>query len=735
MPQVHRPRGRGRGRGRPRRDDNPGDQGHDNPPRQDNNQGDQGCDNPPPGRRPPVPLQFSVDNSPYIHSAIVICPDWTETDPVPHCVRAETHAYILDTRDCEFGRLQDKIRSFALSHGHDVGFLAMWLPSIRRRPNIHQPVLLLWTSRPCGNIDRRKDVVRELDLPRGAHQLKDCLDLQVVPVRVISRTTRGHLANKVLMHFFGALGRLPPEDIILRSDPGAVFFSEKGLEVALHRNRAVLDPAINLDTMAMAGRIPMSQLTIYKNARASALASSKADDFVDRPWMTGEKILTFSRRLSNGKRDKSIQPVSYKVNMLGDMELTPDGREKKKPMEDPKKKNYYFYGDSNWGKSYAVDKAFPVTDARVVKPGDPRNLYDDLAGAQVVIFEEFEKDSDKDAAFGKSRAISLGDIKALTGGDSSSGALNRKGYGRSYFADPRCQVIIISNHSPYATFAGRRGKISRENARALEMRFNLCPIGIDALEDKVKHMHTSEITQAEYLHYLRNTFYDSFDLPLKFGPITNMDLRVALNKCMKVLKARYTTNGEEPHPNMSYLEHEMKEALASDADAHDLKLVLAEIRKCPSDVYDKLTVGREFGDREIKLVGKRSAFRPDIWEPFREAGGNPTSSFAPTVPTPASFYEEEARQEAAQGPPLPVPTTTTTTTTTFVPDTQSVDLYSPVSPDLFDDSAEQRLVIEESPVVDTGSDVTIVPETPPYISPIHSVASQSFKRKSDDLSS
>jgi hypothetical protein len=238
------------------------------------------------------------------------------------------------------------------------------------------------------------------------------------------------------------------------------------------------------------------------------------------------------------------------------------GGEDEEAGKQPKLRHVWIYDKDggNRGKTYNMTKNL-VEKYRATLVPDPNNAMKIPRDAQFLVFDEF----------GPGHKLSINHLKGLTSGCANVSCLNRKSYGESYVPMPDVQIIILSNYSPYETYAvtchvSKRKFCPRDTVDPLESRFNIIRLDGDNREEKIKWMEPKHLAEEDYMWILREDFYVSLRLMNMFGGVSTRAVREALERTHKLHKARHP----ESMTNFLTFSREIQRALTP-ADAMIVK--------------------------------------------------------------------------------------------------------------------------------------------------------------------
>ena len=369
----------------------------------------------------------------------------------------------------------------------------------------------------------------QITLRSGAKTLAAYLGLverSWLPRRIVGRNARKTLTT-VIIRYFGSAGFIPRKDILCMQD-AAGHFNRDQVSFVTDPIATAGDTNICLLTAIRCGRIEPNQLAPLSRLQEMGQRKDESDAYLDREEISGPIEMVFQQRDSKGV----IVPGSQEKRIEFVARPGETGQQ-----DQDKAKHLWLYGSSNTGKTAAIKAAFLNGNTKTCLISDPRNAMEGDERAQFIIMDEY----------GYKRRAPLQGLKALTSGDASAGSFNRKSYGRSFTPRPDAQIIIVSNHSPYDVYGtsqgGRPRKISKEDAEALENRFQIVAVGMDNLSQKKKHMDLQDLTYDEYCTSMHDVFYRWLEAARRNNTLTTQLIRMALRNAMASHILRYQRDG------------------------------------------------------------------------------------------------------------------------------------------------------------------------------------------------
>ena len=194
------------------------------------------------------------------------------------------------------------------------------------------------------------------------------------------------------------------------------------------------------------------------------------------PDLDKEYTITFQHR-ANGQPTSDYPPVTITIEA--------------QPKAGYKRKHYYIYSHrAGFGKTYEMCQFAKKYNAALIT--NTNNWVDVPTEAQFLIFEEL----------GKSNKLDFEQLKSLTGGFGLMSG-NCKSYGSSFKPRQDVQVIIISSRSPYDIYGEwdkhlQRRIMSADSLSELEDRFHVIRLDGDILEDQMKYLEPTALTDAQF---------------------------------------------------------------------------------------------------------------------------------------------------------------------------------------------------------------------------------------------
>ena len=370
-----------------------------------------------------------------------------------------------------------------------------------------------------------------------------------LPRRIVGRQIRKTLTT-VIVRYFGSAGCIPPKDILCINDPDG-HFRRDHVSVVTDPIATAGDTNICLLTAIRCGRIDPNQLAPLSRLQEMGRRKDESDAYLDRVELSGPIEMVFQQRDSDGV----IVPGSEEKRIQFIARPGETGRNDQR-----KAKHLWLYGSSNTGKTAAIKEAFLDGNTKTCLIPDPRNAMEGDERAQFIVMDEY----------GYKRRVPLQSLKALTSGDASAGSFNRKSYGKSFTPRSDAQIIIVSNHSPYDVYGssqlGQPRKISKEDADALENRFQIVAVGMDHLMQKKKHMDLQDLTHDEYCASMHDIFYRWLEVARKNDTLTTQSIRMALRNAMSSHILRYQRDGFDGARRYEDLRVDFNKALKNEED-------------------------------------------------------------------------------------------------------------------------------------------------------------------------
>ncbi|ELT94158.1 hypothetical protein CAPTEDRAFT_227980 [Capitella teleta] len=357
-----------------------------------------------------------------------------------------------------------------------------------------------------------------ITLSRGCMTIKIRLGLNTVPARL--SPGRPFMERMIRDECEGAL-----PDVVWSYGES---YSLESVTYALSHTSRILDKGNRLTSLVQKGDVSVKDVVTLNHVRDILHEESVTMDFERRPDLDGPVHLTF--RLYDEEGRPVPLPEGTPPARGGPTNVDIVGRPNSL---DNKKKHYWIYSKApNYGKSYTMCTEL-VGRYKAAFLADANNAMNIPANCQFLIMDEV----------GPSNRVPINQLKALCGGNASVSSLNRKSYGRSYVPRGDAQFIILSNHSPYDTYAvtDQKTKLRKINAdviEPLEHRFSIIRLDGDNREEKVKYMEVAKLNAEDYQWHLRNTFYETLRLVNSLGGVSTKLVKTALAKLARLHQAR-----------------------------------------------------------------------------------------------------------------------------------------------------------------------------------------------------
>lgn len=448
------------------------------------------------------------------------------------------------------------------------------------------------TARRTASINGTARNTRVPALGRGAITLHAKLGLDdTTPLpRRITTADNYDFITKLVMRYFGSPGRIPPQDVLCKHDPLG-HLSEENVQAALNMNRLVFDPCVNVFSLVQTNRIKPAEVRSYMTIRREVQKTEEEREYLQRADLSGPILMTFQQRDSAGK----VVPGSCPIEVVFTARPGNFGQAGQEKL-----KHLYIYGDSNFGKSQTIGHIFLNEQVKACQISDPRNAMGANNQAQFLVMDEYCS----------KRGLRLNDLKALTSGDCSAGAFNRKSHGHSFIPRRDAQIIILSNYSPYRVYAnqekgqGQKRLISKIDAQAIENRFQIVALGVDNALEKRRCMEVSDLTEDEYRCHLHYIFYKALENAIKKNTLNTRSIRRALNALMREHIRRYTEQEIEADLNFEELRVDLHFAIQNTKDLQLINSVLEQ----QYDVYSFLDESLRATDSKVHVYGHLTAY-------------------------------------------------------------------------------------------------------------------------------
>ncbi|ELT92289.1 hypothetical protein CAPTEDRAFT_203953 [Capitella teleta] len=337
---------------------------------------------------------------------------------------------------------------------------------------------------------------------RGALSLKEIIGCDSKPTRLLP----GRPFLPKLINNFN--DRVAPVATLRRGDS----YSDANLLACLSHTAKILNPENTFSNLIKESDVEIKNVPVFQSVDEVLKQESKTAEFDTREDLDGDIVLQFRPYDDNGMPIPDGKVTNVTITGY------PNAQENKK-------KHYWIYSQvANFGKSYTVDKEL----------ANKYNATNVPTNAQFIVCDDF----------GPTNKIPINQLKCLTGGNASVASINRKSYGQSYVPRPDAQFIILSNNSPYSTYAttDQKTKIRRIKADVLsplEARFNIIRLDGDDREQKVLYMDLPMLSETDFHWHMRTTFYNYVRFIRAAGQLTTKYVRKALAKVYELHKIRH----------------------------------------------------------------------------------------------------------------------------------------------------------------------------------------------------
>lgn len=300
------------------------------------------------------------------------------------------------------------------------------------------------------------------------------------------------------------------EDVV--KDTVGIKFSPEALTSRLSvssqqakRNTAVYEAETTTDAVRE-GLVPIFQASSVKTARSIKDEEDREKEMRARPpfpatiplrfhkWREGEPVYEDEEDDEEGHHNDSLYPKKKRrkrdrkrmhEKVVHFVPMTEDTRTKLKHL-------FVYSTMAGYGKTTTVANEI-VDKYSAVFVNDANNGTNIPKGVKVLVFDEFKGN----------KTMSLESLRAITSGNASRGAINRKSYGESYEPAKDAQVIILSNMSPYQMYGEydrtlMRNVMSEETLSTITDRFHIhCLNDVDE-DERLKYL-SPEAMDREHL--------------------------------------------------------------------------------------------------------------------------------------------------------------------------------------------------------------------------------------------
>lgn len=356
-----------------------------------------------------------------------------------------------------------------------------------------------------------------LTLNRGAGTVRDRLGLPYTPERILCG--KPFIANLLRDHSDGQV----PQPICCEGRS----FGQEALHRGLNHASRVLDTCTPLLQLVESGDVGLLDIPTIHHARDIVSTEESDRLFDERPDLDGSIHVTFRLYDDAGMPAAPADAPPHEggpttveiVGIPGSSEV--------------KKKHYWLYSKrGNFGKTYTITAEI-ISRYKAIFLSDANNATRLPKSAQFIVLDEV----------GPSNKLPIQQMKALTSGNASVSAINRKSYGESYVPRPDAQFIILTNHSPYDTYATTNPKTRLRRVRPdvlepLQRRFNIIRLDGSDRDEMLKYVDPVDLTEEDYRHLLKKTFYDSLRLANSMGDVSTRLVRQVLAQLMSIHQHR-----------------------------------------------------------------------------------------------------------------------------------------------------------------------------------------------------
>lgn len=354
---------------------------------------------------------------------------------------------------------------------------------------------------------------RKIVFASGLHTIKGILHPATLAKEAFANPFPGMLLRK---NFFSEAS------VLFRAgdyfSPGSV---EAHMALAASKVALLMDSSVPLKELVTTGNCEVGEVPNIAHARRHFMEEEKTLSFEGKPDLEGDLVLTFKHYDEAGVPIPGEAPIPVTIVGRPDDIVT-------------KKKHYWVYSSrANYGKSTTLKKELVDNYKAIVVP-HVTNAMNIPPNAQFIIFDEYSP----------AKPLHIEDLQRLTGGDASSGCLNRKSYGISYTPRSDCQFIILSNYSPYEVYSQYNTTthskfMSVENYTTINARFNVFRLDGPDLAKKKQFASPTLLTRNEYLDVIKSLMYDSNVALNESDTLTAYAIKSSLTNAYSVYKGRH----------------------------------------------------------------------------------------------------------------------------------------------------------------------------------------------------
>ncbi|ELU02591.1 hypothetical protein CAPTEDRAFT_217062 [Capitella teleta] len=393
----------------------------------------------------------------------------------------------------------------------------------------------------------------QITLSRGCETVRARIGTTALPTRLtFGKPFLERLLSKVVQHESRV-----PEPVWTKG--GA--FTAAAMRRILSVNSRLLDRENRFEDLVEAGDMTLLDIPTVNHAREIVAREKDELAFASRPELNGKLRLTF--RLYDG-----------------------DGRPAAPDDAFPKDGGPTTVG--NFGKTHTMTTEL-VNKYKAIFMNDANNAMCLPKTAQFIVPDEV----------GLSNRVGINQLKGLTSGNAAVASFNRKSYGESYVPRWDSQIVVITNHSIYDTYAVRDGrtglrKVKHHVIEPLLCRFHVIRLDGDDREERTEFYDPKELSQEDYLWSLNKAFYSAVHLAASVGRVSTVVLRAALRAAMNVHRLR--------HPENMPTTKSLARDLALAIDAQDFVIVSNAINRFCTDVHIPQSVQLQH-EYTVELIG------------------------------------------------------------------------------------------------------------------------------------
>uniref|UniRef100_X1ZKQ0 Uncharacterized protein n=2 Tax=Capitella teleta TaxID=283909 RepID=X1ZKQ0_CAPTE len=345
----------------------------------------------------------------------------------------------------------------------------------------------------------------------------------------------------------------------------------------------LLDRENQFEDLVEAGDMTLLDIPTVNHAREIVAREKDELAFASRPELNGKLRLTF--RLYDGDG----RPAAPDDALPKDGGPTTVEIEGQPGAVGVKRKHWWIYSKvGNFGKTHTMTTEL-VNKYKAIFMNDANNAMCLPKTAQFIVLDEV----------GPSNRVGINQLKGLTSGNAAVASFNRKSYGESYVPRWDSQIVVITNHSIYDTYAVRDGrtglrKVKHHVIEPLLCRFHVIRLDGDDREERTEFYDPKELSQEDYLWSLNKAFYSAVHLAASVGRVSTVVLRAALRAAMNVHRLR--------HPENMPTTKSLARDLALAIDAQDFVIVSNAINRFCTDVHIPQSVQLQH-EYTVELIG------------------------------------------------------------------------------------------------------------------------------------